>query len=144
MAVETAPGYDELSVVAAVDDTLVGVGRNGDEFQAWRLEDDQWRMAGQFGSAAVPASGRLTATLPVGLAAAGDALVALVKADGLFHLWRSLDAGRSWHPLAPPDGPLPAGGGQFAAVVAVPGPTDQIVIVADDHTRGRAWVAAVA
>jgi hypothetical protein len=142
MPAESGPGYDELSVVTELDGTLVGVGPHDDTFQAWRLDPAEgWRMTGRFGSRVLPTSGPLSAAIPVDLAAAGGALFALVKADNLFQLWRSLDAGESWQSVTPPVDVLPAAGGQTAALVAVA--PDRIMLVTDDRVRGRAWIMTV-
>jgi hypothetical protein len=87
----------------------------------------------------MPTSGPLSAAIPVDLAAAGDTLLALVKAANRYQLWRSLDAGDSWQPVTEPDA-LPAAGGQNASLVSVPG---GIMLVTDDLSRARVWVAAL-
>lgn len=142
MPVQAAPGYDELSVVAQANGTLVALGPHDDAFQAWRLDPAQgWRLAGQFGSRVLPTADQLSAAIPVDVVAAGGVLMALVKADNLFQLWRSTDTGASWQVVTAPAGVLPAAGGQTAALVAAA--PDRIMLLADDGARARAWIVSV-
>jgi hypothetical protein len=142
MPVPAAPDYDEMTVVAPVGEALVALGPGQDAFQAWRLEPGGWVLAGRFGDRSrQPATGPMTAAVPVDIAAAGDTLLALVKVANEHQLWRSLDAGETWQPVAAPAGALPAAGGQTATLVPVP---DGIMLVTDDLARARVWVSALA
>jgi len=146
MTIEGTPDYDELSVVASVAGSLTAVGIDGPTFRAWRLEPDGWVARGRFGSTRIePREGRLTAASPVGLAGAGDHLVAVVKAGWTYELWTSADAGTSWRPVTPPRD-MPADGGQRAAIVGVPGAgedPDRVLLVIDDGRTAHAYVAPV-
>lgn len=134
------PGDDALNVVATVGGSLTALGTGSDAFQAWRLGPGGWERAGRFGSTAVqPLDGRYTSALPVGLASAGDRLVAMVKAGWTYELWISADSGLSWRPISLPID-LPAIGDARAAVV---GAGDQILLIADDGQAAHAYVASV-
>jgi len=141
---EASPDNDEFSVVTSVSGSLTAIGPHGATFRAWRLESDGWHALGRFGRTHVePRDGRLTGAIPVGLAAAGDHLVAVVKAGWTYELWASADAGKSWHPVTPPRD-LPAEGGQRAAVVGVPGTgqdLDRVLLVVDDGRTAHAYIA---
>lgn len=142
MTAEAAPDSDELTVVASVAGSLTAIGNHGPTFRAWRLEPDGWRASGRFGSTrAEPRDGRLTSAIPVDLAAAGDHLVAVVKAGWTYELWLSADAGTSWRRVISPT-PMPAEGGQRVAVAGVPG-TDQVLLLVDDGQSAHAYVTSV-
>lgn len=148
MAAESDPvAYDEMSVVAEQDGTLVGVGSNGTTFQSWRLEQDSWRLAGRFGSTeATPIDNRWTPVIAADLAAVGEHLLAAVIFNGAYHLWYSGDGGRGWRPAASPI-PMPSGAARGAAIVGIPGTggtPDQILLAVDDGTGGRAFLTTLA
>lgn len=146
MPAESAPDYDELSVVTAISGSLTAVGNHGETFQAWRLEPDGWRARGRFGSTHVePRDGNLTSAIPVGIAAAGDQLFAVVKAGWTYELWVSADAGASWRLVVPPTD-MPAAGGQRVAIAGVEGAGNEpsrLLLVVDNGDAAHLFVATV-
>ena len=81
----------------------------------------------------------------VALAAAGDHLVAVVKAGWTYELWLSADAGNSWRPVVSPTD-MPADGDQRVAITGIPGggeAPDQVLLVVDDGHTAHAYVTSV-
>jgi len=146
MTADATPDYDQLSLVASVAGSLTAIGTHGPTFRAWRLEPDGWRATGRFGSTHVePRDGQLTSAIPVDLAAAGDHLVAVVKAGWTYELWLSADAGNSWRPVVSPTD-MPADGDQRVAITGIPGggeAPDQVLLVVDDGHTAHAYVTSV-
>ncbi|GHJ44886.1 hypothetical protein Cs7R123_22280 [Catellatospora sp. TT07R-123] len=122
--------YEEFGRVVTAAGVPVAVGLRGDVFGAWRLVGGAWQDAGGFDRTDGP-----TAWVPA-VAAAGPAVLAVVSDAVDFRLWLSPEAGR-WAPVTLPAA-LTAKGDAAAGVAAAGG---RMVLLADDGTAGRVWLA---
>ncbi|MEV0157546.1 hypothetical protein AB0H57_28000 [Micromonospora sp. NPDC050686] len=129
------PEYDELQRVVALDGRPVAVGLRGRAFGAWRADGDPagaWRAAGGFGR---PRADGIPGVR--GLAVAGGTIWAATT-DGFAHaVWRSVDGGDAWRPVALP-GPAPAGAERAVALFGVGA---DLLLLIDDGERGRVFQA---
>ncbi|WBB80087.1 hypothetical protein O7606_01435 [Micromonospora sp. WMMD882] len=140
--------YDELQRVVLLDGAPVAVGLRGRAFGAWRVDPagsgaasaaadataGDWRVAGGFGVARADGVPGVR-----GLTVAGGRLVAATVDGGGHALWVSSDRGDSWRPVAGPTS-MPAGAER---AVALAGAGDRVLLLVDDATAGRAFVAPV-
>lgn len=113
---------------------LLAVGLADHEFGAWRLADGSWSTPTLFGRQDPSA---VEASYVSGLAVAGDD-VAVSYSDGVhFRVSTAVDGG-SWTDLAVPVSVSVSGDHQLA----VSGGNGRLLLLGDDGTRSRVWVAA--
>jgi len=127
-------GYADLQrVVLAEGDRPVAVGVRGARFGTWQRAGSGWRTSGAFGRLDPD---RSTAPFVSGLAVGGRGILATVSDGSVFGTWA---AGRdgAWHPVSTPTRPRSTGDHQLT--VAADG--EQALLLSDDGTAGRMWVA---
>ena len=134
--------YDEMNLVEAQGDTLVGVGQSGPTFKAWRFADGGWTPHGRFGSTqGLAQGGRAGAVIATSLATTSGSVVAAVTDGSAYQAFLSADSGQTWRPLTLP-GPTPAGTGTGIALAGV---TDRgaprLLLATDDGAAGRVFLA---
>ncbi|MBV1852388.1 hypothetical protein [Catellatospora tritici] len=122
--------YEEFQRVTVAGGVPVAVGLRGAVFGAWRLVDGAWQDAGGFDRTDGP-----TAWV-ASVAAAGPGVLAAVSDAVDYRLWLSPEPGR-WVPVGLPAA-LTAKGDAAAGVAAAGG---RAVLLADDGTAGRVWLA---
>jgi hypothetical protein len=124
--------YEELQRVTLLGGVPVAVGLAGQSFGAWRLANGAWQPVGRFGSAPPGAAGTVRA-----LTVAGPRLYAVTGDGTSYALWASGDQGRRWRAAVLParvtTGP--------ENTVAVAGGAGVAVLLTDDGTVGRTYVA---
>jgi hypothetical protein len=133
----TGDGYRVLQRVTAYGDALVATGVDGDRFAAWAVDGGAWHLAGRFGE--LGAGGSVQQIQ--GFVAAGGRLWAAGTDGRAYGLWASRDGGRTWG-SAPVPTRLAAGGAD--RVMTVTGAGSDLLLIADDGRRGRAWLADLA
>ena len=125
--------YADLQRVAATGRGLVAVGIRGERFGAWTRRDDRWQLGKAFGALDPDRRG---APFVSGLAATADGAVVSVSDGTRFRLWAQ-DASGRWRPVATPTRPTATGDAQLT-VAATP---DDVLLLSDDGTSGRVWLA---
>ena len=112
---------------------LVAVGLDDDAFAAWTLADGTWKLTQGFGRRD-PAG--TEAAYVAGLASVGDE-VAVTYSDGAHFRLALGPAGGDWRDVATPSSVPVSGDDQLA----VAGGDGRFLLLADDGSGGRVWVA---
>lgn len=125
-------GFAELERVVRDGDDLLAAGVRDRRFGTWRRADGHWRTSTTFGALARDAG---QPAFVSGLVADAGRALATVSDGVRYRLWAR--AGDRWQQLAAPDRPQSTG--DTAMTLAADG--SQVLLVSDDGTSGRAWVA---
>jgi hypothetical protein len=125
-------GYADLERVVRVGDGLLAVGIRGNAFGSWRRTADTWWLGDDFGSLDPHGTG---ARFVSGLAAARAGVLAAVSDGARFGLWARGDG--TWREVGVPARPTTSGDHQLT--VAADGAA--VLLLEDDGTTGRAWLA---
>jgi hypothetical protein len=126
-------GFADLERVVDAGDRLLAVGVRADRFGSWERTDGRWRAAGSFGALDPD---RSTAPAVTGLVRASSRALAAVSDGVRFHLW-ARRGGDDWQTVALPTRAR-ADGDRHLTVAA---DDQQVLLLSDDGTSGRAWVA---
>jgi hypothetical protein len=130
------PGAASLATAERVAETsagLLAVGLDDQAFGAWTLTGDSWSSGSTFGRQDPAAR---EAPYVSGLAVSGNE-VAASYSDGVRFRLAMGPVGGSWNDLAPPVSVTVNGDHDLAVV----GGAGLFLLLADDGTRGRVWVA---
>ena len=112
---------------------VLAVGVRGDRFAAWARRGGRWRPGGRFGEFAGNAEPAVT-----GLAVSAGRVFAAVSDGASVRLLASTD-GVTWRERRLPIR-LPAGGQDR---ILLTGSASRLLVVADDGSQPRAWLATV-
>lgn len=124
--------YEELHRVTVLNGVPVAAGLRGGVFGAWRLDGDEWRPAGTFGTVRPGGASAVRS-----LAASDGRLIAVTGDAQGFGAWISVDQGGSWRPAAIPA--VPAGAEHAVSLTAAA--DGRLVLLTDDGTNGRIHLA---
>ncbi len=130
------PGGASLATAERAAETpkgLLAVGLDNHAFGAWTLSGRSWTSGSTFGRQE-PAA--LEAPFVSGLAVAGNE-VAASYSDGVRFRLATAPVGGAWSDLVAPESVTVSGDHQLA----VTGGAGRFLLLADDGTRGRVWVA---
>ena len=125
-------GYADLQRVTQVGNRVVAAGVRGDTFGVWERRSGRWRAADEFGSIAGDST---RAPYVSGLAAANGSTLVSVNDTARFQLWAA--DGDGWREVGTPTRPAVTGDTQLT----VAGAGTTVLLLADDGTSGRAWIA---
>jgi hypothetical protein len=125
-------GYADLERVADVEGRLLAVGIRGQRFGTWKRENGRWKIGDAFGSLAPDSTG---ARFVSGLATGSGHTVVAVSDGARFGLWA--DAANAWSNVVTPTRPKATGDAQLT----VAADDDTVLLLSDDGTSGRVWVA---
>jgi hypothetical protein len=126
-------GFADLERVVDVGDRVLAVGIRGDRFGTWERLGDQWRAAAVFG-ALDPR--RSSAPNVSGLAAGPPGALTTVSDGVHVRLWFG-DRRDRWDEVVMPTRPLGSGDRQ----TTVAADARDVLLVSDDGTSGRVWLA---
>jgi hypothetical protein len=126
-------GFADLERVARVGDNLLAVGIRDKEFGSWVRADGDWRTGTAFGRLDATSTG---APFVSGLTANEETALVTASDGSRFHLWAEGENER-WREVTTPIQPRNAGDAQLT----VTADDDTVLLLADDGTSGRAWVA---
>lgn len=144
LEVEHGSEYADLHRVlvdpAAPEGLALGVRDGG--FGAWKRDGDRWAVRGSF--AQVDPDARAAPFVTSAVSVAGSApgsesssVLATLSDGASYAMWASSDAGASWRRVAVPSEPTTAGD----HIMAVAASGSEVLLLADDGTSGRAWLA---
>jgi hypothetical protein len=125
--------YADLQRVLTVGGRVVAVGLRGEHVGAWWRDRDRWHVGAAFGRLDPD---RRSAPFVSGLAATGDDLLVSVSDGTRFGVWTGAPTGR-WTEVRTPARPTATGDHQLT----VAGAGGSVLLLADDGTTGRAWLA---
>jgi hypothetical protein len=126
-------GFADLERVVRAGDRLLAAGLRGSAFGTWTRSNGRWHVAEGFGRVV---TGTGEPAFVSGLATSGDKILASVCDGARFRLWGTSGDGR-WASVRTPSSP--AGTGDTLQTVVAD--LDTVLLLSDDGTSGRVWVA---